>query len=88
MSLAGTQILTVNQVFAILLDFLDQGNWADAFERAIPGRKKGQTQPESAASDEQTPQQPADSVTEAAAPADHTAAQTEPDEAAQTEPAK
>lgn len=40
--LAGAQILTVNQVFAILLDFMHEGSWASAFAKTIPERKRGQ----------------------------------------------
>ena len=42
MKLAGAQILTVNQVFAILLDYMHEGSWGSAFAKAIPERKRGQ----------------------------------------------
>ena len=41
MQLTGTQILTVNQVFAILLGYLHEGSWAEALTKAVPERKRG-----------------------------------------------
>jgi tRNA (guanine9-N1)-methyltransferase len=42
MKLAGSHVLTVNQVFDLLLGWLELRDWRAACERAVPKRKRGE----------------------------------------------
>ena len=44
-SLSGRRILSINQVFEILLHFTESRSWQDAFVKAIPSRKGVQVIP-------------------------------------------
>jgi len=39
------QVLTVNQVVDILLQYMDLGDWGNALLKAIPSRKRSPTEP-------------------------------------------